>query len=249
MAARYLIRFDDVCPTMNWSVWADVERILESSHLRPILAVVPDNRDAKLQVDSARADFWGRVREWQSRGWGIGLHGYQHLYNSASAGLVGIHEGSEFAGLPEHEQRAKLQSAVRIFQEQSVRPDVWIAPGHSFDMTTVALLPEVGIDAISDGFYWRSLRHAGCRWIPQQLWRFRSMPFGTWTVCFHINSWKPRDLERFERAVSEYGNAIVSLSDVLQTQMPDRNTIDRAFSNLFRRAVLARQRGAVSSAH
>lgn len=249
MGARYLIRFDDICPTMNWSVWTDVERILESCALQPILAVVPDNRDVKLQVDAPRADFWNRVREWQSRGWAIGLHGYQHLYSSASAGLVGIHEGSEFAGLSEREQRAKLRSAVQIFQEQSVTPDVWIAPGHSFDSTTVALLPEVGIDVISDGFYWRSLRHAGCRWIPQQLWRFRSMPFGTWTVCFHINSWKSRDLERFERAVREYGNAIVSLSDVLRTPMPVRSITDQAFNNLFRRAVLVRQRGAASAAH
>jgi hypothetical protein len=241
MAARYLVRFDDVCPTMNWSVWSAVEQILDRYSVRPMLAVVPDNRDRKLQVDAPREDFWSRVRDWQSRDWTIGLHGYQHLYNSDCAGVIGIHAGSEFAGLPEHEQRIKLQAAVRIFEQQSVKPEVWIAPGHSFDMTTVALLPQFGIDVISDGFYWRGLRYGGCRWIPQQLWRFRSMPFGTWTVCFHINAWQPRDLELFERAIATYAGAVVRMGDVLHDALPARNAGDRAFCSLYRRAVLSRQ--------
>ncbi len=249
MAARYLVRFDDICPTMNWSVWTRVERILDQYAVRPILAVVPDNRDSTLQVDSPREDFWSRVRDWQSRDWTIGLHGYQHLYSSDCAGVIGIHAGSEFAGLPEPEQRAKLQAAVRIFQEQGVRPEVWIAPGHAFDMTTVALLPQVGIDVISDGFYWRGLQHGGCRWIPQQLWRFRTLPFGTWTVCFHINAWKQRDLDQFERAIAAYADVVVRMGDVLRDRMPSRNAGDRAFSSLYRRAVLSRQGSADAGTH
>ena len=77
---RYLIRFDDICPTMNWAGWDAIESLLMRHSIRPILAVVPDNRDPKLIVDSPCADFWERVRKWQRAGYAIALHGYQHRY-------------------------------------------------------------------------------------------------------------------------------------------------------------------------
>ena len=82
--SRYLLRFDDACPTMNWGVWDAVETELLRHNTRPIVAVVPDNRDPKLMADAPRAEFWDRVRRWQSIGWAIGLHGYQHVYVSKS---------------------------------------------------------------------------------------------------------------------------------------------------------------------
>ena len=79
MPARYLVRFDDICPTMNWAAWSRIETVLDRHGVAPILAVVPDNRDPKLMVDNSRADFWARVRGWQTKGWTIALHGFQHL--------------------------------------------------------------------------------------------------------------------------------------------------------------------------
>src|SRR5262245_38354882 len=73
--SRYLIRFDDICSTMNWLVWDAIESQLIRYAVRPILAVVPDNRDPNLIVDPPRSDFWERVRRWQSRGYTIALHG------------------------------------------------------------------------------------------------------------------------------------------------------------------------------
>ena len=96
---QYLVRFDDICPTMNWSVWTQIEAELRQRNIKPILAVVPDNQDAKLRVDSPRSDFWDCVRGWQALGWTIGLHGYQHRYVTQQSGIVGLNARSEFAGL------------------------------------------------------------------------------------------------------------------------------------------------------
>src|SRR5437868_15488717 len=138
---HYLLRFDDICPTMNWSVWLEIECILIQQALKPLLAVVPDNQDPTLQIDSPAADFWERVRGWQARGWTIALHGFQHRYVSGNAGLVGVRKKSEFAGLPSEQQREKLRLGVEVFKHEQITPRVWIAPGHSFDANTVALLP------------------------------------------------------------------------------------------------------------
>src|SRR4051812_37414770 len=99
MSARYLIRFDDLCPTMNWEIWAEIETFLLRNKIRPLLAVVPDNRDAKLVAGPARPDFWSEVRKWQDWNWTIGLHGHTHQFVTDYPGIIGLHRRSEFAGV------------------------------------------------------------------------------------------------------------------------------------------------------
>src|SRR6266496_2489037 len=129
MSAHYLIRFDDICPTMNWKLWSQIEAVLLDLEIRPILAVVPDNQDKKLMVAPPRGQFWEQVREWQTRGWTIGLHGYQHLYVNRESGILGFAQKSEFAGVPANQQEDKLRRAIEIFARESVMPEIWIAPG------------------------------------------------------------------------------------------------------------------------
>jgi predicted deacetylase len=214
--AEYLIRFDDVCPGMNWPVWRDVEQILVAADIKPVLAVVPSNEDAKLNVCAPEERFWDIVRAWQEREWTIGLHGYQHRYVTKDAGLVGLNTRSEFAGVPAPEQAEKIKAAVEIFRRESVRPEVWIAPAHSFDDATVEALRDQGIRAISDGFYLSPHRDTReMLWIPQQIWSLRYRPFGLWTVCYHVNEWKADDVRRFELDVALYRSRITSIKNVL----------------------------------
>ena len=51
--ARYLLRFDDLCPTMNWGMWDRIEELLVKASIRPIVAVIPDNRDPKMDIGPA----------------------------------------------------------------------------------------------------------------------------------------------------------------------------------------------------
>jgi predicted deacetylase len=216
MNAKYLVRFDDICPTMNWSVWQAVEEILVEADVKPILAVIADNQDDILKVDAPKEAFWDRVRGWRDRGWTIGMHGYQHRYVTADSGIVGLLKYSEFAGVPTMEQAVKIKQALDVFQREAVRPEVWIAPAHSFDRTTVNLLREAGLRRISDGFFlFPNLDSRGMLWIPVQLWRFQPMLFGVWSVCLHINRWSPRDILQFQRDVKRYRTKIVSFQDVV----------------------------------
>src|ERR1700676_5179596 len=77
MSVKFLLRFDDICPTMDWKIWNEVETILVEEGIKPILAVIPDNQDETLHDAEPNRHFWDRVRSWQTRGWTIGLHGYQ----------------------------------------------------------------------------------------------------------------------------------------------------------------------------
>lgn len=213
---QYLLRFDDICPTMNWKVWTEIETVLVQRGLKPILAVVPDNRDPVLQVDSPVADFWERARAWQDRGWTIALHGFQHRYVTRNAGLAARRKLSEFAGLPAAEQREKLQRAMEIFRREGIHSRVWIAPGNTFDATTVALLPEFGIDIISAGYFqFPYVCPLRVNWVPQQMHYFRPAPTGVWTVCYHHNQWDELRLRKFRDDLDHYEANLASLEEVM----------------------------------
>jgi predicted deacetylase len=216
MSAQYLVRLDDICPTMNWSVWARIEPVLAKHGIKPVLAVVPNNRDPKLMIEPARLDFWDRVCAWQAGGWSIALHGFEHLYETRCSGLLGINSYSEFAGLPYDAQRAKLDQALAVFARHGVRADAWVAPAHTFDASTVKALLELGIDVISDGFYSRPVKRLGALWIPQQMWRFRPMPFGLWTICYHHNRFGEEGIRRFQLDITRFASAIVSMDQVIR---------------------------------
>jgi predicted deacetylase len=216
MSATYLVRIDDICPTMNWSIWPAIETILVRNGVKPLLAVIPDNHDHFLNSCAAEKDFWNQVRTWRNRGWSIGLHGYQHRYVTRDSGIMGINRSSEFAGLPQGVQAEKLHAALAIFAREGVGPDAWIAPAHSFDFVTLELLRKNGLRRISDGFFlYPNLDSRGMLWIPQQLWRFRVMPFGVWTVCLHINSWGSQELRRFALDIETYRSRISSFDEVV----------------------------------
>lgn len=212
---KYLLRFDDICPTMDWKIWSEIETTLSEANVQPILAVVPDNQDPGLKIDAARQDFWDRVRAWQARGWPIALHGYQHRYVTCSPGIVTGPKKTEFAGLPLADQHEKLRLGVAIFNANGIQPRLWIAPSNSFDAVTLSLLPKFGIRIVCDGcFRFPFVGSDGVFWIPQQLFGFRPAPPGVWTVCYHHNGWSAGDLDRFRSDVRVYRSKIGSLDQV-----------------------------------
>lgn len=200
---------------MNWEVWSRIEIVLDRFDIRPILAVVPDNHDQNLMVASVEPNFWGKVRQWQEKGYGIALHGYQHEYVNNNAGIMGLTRKSEFAGLPYAAQLEKLEKAIAIFNKHKIRPDAWIAPSHSFDRATLMALDKVGLRTISDGLWpFPFTDKNGLFWVPQQLWGFRDKPSGVWTVCLHHNNWEEERISKFESDIALYANRITNLSAV-----------------------------------
>src|SRR5436190_6621272 len=184
---------------MRWDVWSEIEASLLEFGIKPILAVVPDNRDPVLEVDPPAKDFWERVRRWQELGWTIALHGYQHLYVARNGGLVTLRKKSEFASLPAPVQEDKLRRGMEIFAREGIKSRVWIAPGNAFDEVTVSLLPKIGIDIISAGWFWKPFFGPyQMTWLPCQLSILRPVPAGVWSVCYHHNSWTESDLAEFE---------------------------------------------------
>lgn len=242
MGAKFLVRFDDICPTMDWSVWERLEPILVDLKIRPIMAVVPKNLDGKLRVCPSNREFWQFVSKWQRLGWTIAVHGFEHKYSSSDGGIISVNKYSEFAGLSESEQAKKLDNGLSILADHNISTKVWVAPAHSFDKTTIKLLKERGVNIISDGYFFRPVQWHAVSWIPQQFWRFRRMPFGTWTVCYHINRLSQHQVSLIANDLRKYADKITSIDAILSISPPrPASVIDHVFHFAWRQAVIARR--------
>ena len=69
--SKYIIRLDDACETMNLKKWKKIESILDELKIKPIVAVIPSNKDETLYLDQKISNFWELIFSWQKKGWEI----------------------------------------------------------------------------------------------------------------------------------------------------------------------------------
>ena len=55
-------RMDDITPAMNWERFRKIEDLFKKYDIRPLIGVVPDNRDPKLSPDEECSSFWEEVK-------------------------------------------------------------------------------------------------------------------------------------------------------------------------------------------
>ena len=59
---KYLIRLDDACQQANWPNWHRIENILNLYGIKPIVAVIPDNKDPNLKyIDKGHEKLFTRL--------------------------------------------------------------------------------------------------------------------------------------------------------------------------------------------
>jgi len=230
LPAKYLIRLDDACPTMDIKKWERFEILLKKYGIKPIVAVIPNNKNEKLKINPPDPNFWNKVRQWQEKKWCIGLHGYDHVFISNNKPtLVPLNSYSEFAGVELRLQKKKIRHGINLFNEEKVFPTAWVAPAHSFDRNTlVALKEESDIRVISDGFAFAPFKRGEFTWVPQQLWGFSEKTHGVWTGCFHPNTISEENFLGLQNFLAENSESFVSIDEVIPAKR-DRSLFDKAF--------------------
>ncbi len=218
---KYIIRIDDITPRMNHCNFNILKDTLTSLDIKPIIGVVPDNKDENLNFGDEDKNFWDSMRELKQLGWTIAQHGYRHEYVSRDAGLLDINQFSEFSGLGFQEQLSKIQSGKRILLENDIWEPVFMAPGHSFDKTTLAALEESNFNYVTDGLGLYPWQENNLIFVPQVFSSFTSFGFGIYTVCLHINKLSEEQIQLLIKRIKENRKNIICLSEaVLYTKKP-----------------------------
>jgi len=164
---RIAIRLDDITPGMDRERFGRLKALMDQHGVRPLIGVVPDCRDPKLAVDEPMENFWEFVRDLKERqGWSVAMHGCHHVYTTKEGGIFPLGRKSEFAGLPYERQKSLLETGKSILAGHGIDTDIFMAPGHSYDDSTLAALKECGFCAVTDGYGSRPYRWKGLTFYP-----------------------------------------------------------------------------------
>ncbi len=159
---KIAVRLDDITPDMDWKKFLAFKELLDNHCIRPLIGVVPENKDSNLCCDAPRSDFWHYIKDLQKQGWVIAMHGYRHVYDSNRGGMFPLNNFAEFAGHPLKVQEEKIREGKRLFAQKGLETDMFMAPAHAYDRNTLKALKENGFTRITDGFgnrpyYWEGM--------------------------------------------------------------------------------------------
>ena len=211
---RYFFRLDDITSNMNWDNFNFLVSIFKKHNIKPLLAVIPDNKDPKLLGYPANPNFLVIIDGLRQNGWVIGQHGYQHE-SKGDGGILGIHNSGEFGGLDFKFQESMITLGKEIIKTNLVNPETFIAPRHSFDKNTVEALKINGFNYISDGIALYPFKKWGIVWLPQILWRPRKGLFGMITIALHPNTMTDKDFNDLEEFMGKSIKKIGNFSELM----------------------------------
>ncbi len=233
---KVAVRLDDITPDMDWERFLKFKLLLEQYQIKPLIGVVPDNRDEMLvknrqeqSEDLIPEDFWTYIKELQQEGWVVAMHGCQHRYTTKNRGIFPLNNFSEFAGLPYEEQRRMLADGKKILAEKGIRTDIFMAPAHSYDKNTLKALKETGFRALTDGFgsrpyLWKELIFYPISFKLSSTFRKKQ---GYSTMVVHAGTVSDLELERYRGYFERKDVKWVSYGEYLQQKPVRRNIFGR----------------------
>lgn len=234
---KYLIRLDDACPTMDAKKWKRMEDILDACGVRPMVGVIPDNKDPKQNNNAEDPAFWNKVDNWVKKKWTIALHGYDHCYISEDGlkGLNPLWARSEFAGVPLLQQKEKIRRGVKILRSHGIDPLYFFAPSHTYDKNTlIALEEESNIRTISDTIATKPYKDGGFTFIPQLGGHCAEMKIpGIWTFCLHPSAMTEENFVATENFLKVHKDEFISFYDIDLISLKAKDFCSRLLSWLY----------------
>lgn len=234
--SRYFFRLDDIAPNMNWDKFNFIILLFRRYNIKPLLAVIPDNKDPELLKYPANSDFWRIIKELNQDGWTIGQHGFEHLYKTGNGGVLKINKKGEFAGIDFETQRQMTENGKKILEEKLGEINIFVAPAHSFDKNTIRALLTNNIKILSDGIALWPFKKYGIIWLPQITWRPRRFPLGFLTFTLHTNTMNSADFDNLNKFIIKNQNHIGNFSELAEWY--EKSNIFMRFFNLLIRGVL-----------
>ena len=213
-----LIRIDDVAENMNWDLMKKSELLFDKYQIKPVLGVIPKNKDNELLVYPKKNNFWEQVRIWKSKGWEIAMHGYTHVYDTTcqNKDYFNYGGGSEFFGHSLETQELRIKNGLKKFNDEKIKIRTFFAPNHTYDKNTFVALKNCGINEIIDGYGLIPYIKNNIKFIPQLFYKVLALPFGIQATQIHLNYWRQKDFNNFEIFIEKNLKKIITYDQALE---------------------------------
>ena len=218
-----LVRMDDITETMNWVLMDKCEKLFDKFNVKPLLGIIPINKDPELLKFPKNDKFWERVESWKNKGWEITMHGCNHLYTQKSdkKDIFNYGGDSEFYGLDYSTQLNKIKIGLKEFKKREIKVRSFFAPNHIYDSNTLKALKESNIKIIIDGYGLFPYYKNEILFIPQLFHKEIFLPFGIQSTQMHINEWNDKTYKNFEVFVEKNYSKSLSLNDIIDIANPN----------------------------
>ena len=223
MKTQLYVRFDDVSPTMDYSQFEKGIELMNKCGAKPLLGVIPCNKDLTQVFENEREDYWEMIRELQKKGFVIAMHGCEHVYDVDEAkNIVCFKKHSEFAGHDYSTQFEKIKKGKEELMRHGIVTNVFFAPGHTYDKNTLRALRDNGFSYVSDGLSKKPYKQCGIVCLPCRSFgvsRIRKRNINI--AVIHANEWND------ESKINEYkkfvelceNNKVSDFSDFLSSPL------------------------------
>jgi predicted deacetylase len=214
---KLLIRIDDVAENMNWKYMDKCEELFDQLKIKPLLGVIPLNKDPDLKKFERKDNFWEKVRSWQKKGWEITMHGCNHLYTQKSdkKDIFNYGGNSEFYGLEYSIQHEKIKSGLNEFKKKNINVRSFFAPNHIYDEDTLKALKNLKIEIVIDGYGLFPFTKKNILFIPQLFYKEIFLPFGIQSTQIHLNNWDDNYFINFKNFLIKYKDQITNLDYII----------------------------------
>ena len=214
-----LIRLDDIAENMNWDMMEKAELLFDKYAIKPILGVIPNNKDTEFLYLPKKDDFWNEVRKWNNKGWEIAMHGYTHIYDKmckTNDDYFNYGGGSEFFGHSLETQMSRIKYGLKKFEDEKIKIRTFYAPNQTYDKNTFIALKNCGINEIIDGYGLMPYTENNISFIPQLFNKVILLPFGIQSTKIHLNEWNEDDFNNFEKFIQENSKKIITYDYALK---------------------------------
>lgn len=229
---KIAVRLDDITPDMDWTRFLEFKKLLDKYKIKPLMGVVPDNRDDNLKSndDITQPEFWSYLKELQKEGWAIAMHGYRHIYTTKKGGLFPLNKFSEFAGKSYEEQLTMITDGQKLLREKGVETNLFMAPAHSYDANTLKALKQAGFRGLTDGFGDRPYNWQGLVFYPIsfRLKNTFNKQRGFSTLVIHTGTISDDDVPKYENYFKNTNVQWISYNEYLLQEPVNRNVIGRS---------------------
>jgi len=218
-----LIRMDDISENMNWALMDKCEKLFDKFKIKPLLGIIPINKDPELLKLPKNDRFWERVENWKNKGWEITMHGCNHLYTQKSDknDIFNYGGNSEFYGLDYSMQLNKIKTGLEEFKKRKIKVRSFFAPNHIYDSNTLKALKDSDIKIIIDGYGLFPYYKNEILFIPQLFHKEILLPFGIQSTQMHINEWNDEAYENFEIFIEKNYSKILNLNNIIEIANPN----------------------------
>tara|TARA_X000001036_G_C20513149_1_gene738999 strand:- start:88 stop:822 length:735 start_codon:yes stop_codon:yes gene_type:complete len=238
---KILIRFDDIAENMNWHLMSRCEKLFDELDIKPVMGVIPDNKDKDLLIYPKKENFWDVVKNWQSKGWEIAMHGYNHIYDKDTEKKDFFKYGgkSEFFGHTLINQSNKIKKGLEIFEKNNIKIRTFFSPNHTYDLNTFEALKSSGINEVIDGYGLKPYIENNIKFIPQLFYKPIFLPFGLQTTQIHLNYWGDKEFDKFYDLISKNYKKIISYDEALK--FISNNTSDKILNKIIKSLLILKR--------